>query len=310
MGLSGPKGSINRHLVDGVSANAYFSPKLIKEALVNDKAITFSKDKPVLHQADDMIQNGHKQASKVYKIIYHFGLRLAKILYLFESPSENQKKHRTDYDANDWLFLKAIKTIYLAGGLLTESFTPIFKKATNDYFSKHPFDKRIVFMENSSHLALEGLAKKSLNDALIYDFGQTNVKNGLYKLKHLSIFKPIDVHIPYHQDKQRYAKETDDFIYGIVYEHLKAHKDINHVHMAISNYLTDGLICPAPWCYGILYYLNPDYKQHIQDRLSQALDRQINVNLYHDTTAMAYALEKQDHAMLISLGTAFGVAYF
>lgn len=309
-GSASAKGSINRHIVSEISAYDYFSPKqIIKELIHNDK-LSLDENKNILKQANDILKLNTKDSKIVEDIIYKFGLRLAEILYIFENPSIEQMNHRTDYSKEDWDYLKSIKKIYIAGGLLTQEFSLIFKKALKDYFNDHCFNKEVVFITDSSNLALEGLTKVVRNNSLVYDFGQTHVKNGVYRNKELIIEDPIVVSINKCEDVLLYASNCNNFILEVLLTQLKNNPDIDEINMAISNYVNNGMIDPAPWYYGVLYYFRADYEEFLKEKLSQILKKEIKVKLYHDTTAMGYCIEERENAMLISLGTAFGVSYF
>lgn len=304
------KGSLNKHLINGFSAYEYFSPKQIIKELQNHPKLSFNNQENILIQANKLLKLNTDESKIIENIIYDFGLRLAEILYIFENPSTEQMNHRQDYTKEDWDYLKSIKKIYIAGGLLTNEFTKIFEKALKDFFNDNHFNKEVVFIPNSSNLALEGLTKIIKSDSLVYDFGQTNVKNGVVVNHELTINEAIKVDFPYHENLLDYAKNCNEFILEILLSHLKKYPTIKEIHMAISNYVNNGVIDPAPWHYGILYYFRPNYEEFLNESLSKTLKREIEVKLYHDTTAMGYYIEERDYAILISLGTAFGVSYF
>jgi hypothetical protein len=304
------KGSINRHMINGVAAYDYFSPKQIINELKSNTRLYFNNDLNILKQANDILKLKTSDSKVVEEIIYKFGLRLAEILYIFENPSIEQMNHRKDYSKEDWDYLKSIKRIYIAGGLLTKEFSLIFEKALEDYFSKNCFNKEVIFITESSNLALEGLTKVITNNSLVYDFGQTNVKNGVYRNKELIIKDPITVSISKQEDLKLYASNCNNFILDVLLNQLKSNPDITEINMAISNYVNNGVIDPAPWYYGVLYYFRPDYEEFLREKLSEILKKEIKVKLYHDTTAMGYSIKEKENAMLISLGTAFGVCYF
>lgn len=308
-GYACSKGSINRHIVEGVSAYEYFSPKKIIEDLLSYNDILKLDVNNVLKDASKLLELNDGRKSIIERVLYKYGKRLADVLFLLEHPTETQKANRPDYTEEDWSYLKSIKKIYLAGGLLNEQFSDIFKKALYDVFVKKDFSKEVIFLNNSSNLAIEGLSYKCSKDALLYDFGQTNVKRGSYINGSLLMKDSVKVNISARTPEEAYAMDCHTFILDILVKDL-SNTDIDEVHMAISNYVNKGRINPAPWHYGILHLVDRNYQDFLCVELSRTLGRGIKVTLHHDTTSMGYSIKDKKNAILISLGTAFGVSYF
>jgi hypothetical protein len=58
-----------------------------------------------------------------------------------------------------------------------------------------------------------------------------------------------------------------------------------------------------------LALLSSNYQNHLTQQLSNKLHRDVQVYMYHDTSSMALALKDTHKGAIISLGTAFGVAF-
>jgi hypothetical protein len=81
------------------------------------------------------------------------------------------------------------------------------------------------------------------------------------------------------------------------------------IKMGIANYVNNGAIYPARGGYAKLAYLSDNYQNKISKDISTILGRKIEVILYHDTSAMALNFKDKENSAVISLGTAFGVAF-
>lgn len=310
-GYAASTGSFNRHIIHGQRVNQYFSPKQIIDELMNEKDILhLNQDENILKQANSILVHHTKQYGIVHQIIYKFGHRLAEILYLLHKPTIEQINHRKEWDDTDWNYVKNLKKIYLAGGLLTSSFTNIFQKAIEDFHKDKPDHKEVILLEYSENLALQGLITRASKNALVYDFGQTSVKNGVYINNVLSIKETRPVSIFEGTSEKEYGEHTHRFIFDMISQDLIRNPSINQVEIAISNYVQNGVIEKALWHYGVLFFVESHYQTYLQNSLSKELHRDIVVHLHHDTTAMGYAIKDKKDAVLISLGTAFGITYF
>ena len=81
------------------------------------------------------------------------------------------------------------------------------------------------------------------------------------------------------------------------------------IYMSIANYISKGVIYGARGGYGKLSLIAANYQEHLQYKLSKILQRDVTVYLFHDTSAMAFLFKDEPHTAVISLGTAFGVAF-
>ncbi|MBN2604701.1 MAG: hypothetical protein JXR62_02610, partial [Bacilli bacterium] len=79
--------------------------------------------------------------------------------------------------------------------------------------------------------------------------------------------------------------------------------------ISIANYVNNGMIYSARGGYGKLAYLNDHYQRHLEHRLSSMIGHSVTVQLFHDTSAMALNFKDEKCTAVISLGTAFGVAF-
>ena len=83
----------------------------------------------------------------------------------------------------------------------------------------------------------------------------------------------------------------------------------NNFIIGIANYINKGKIYSARGGYGKLAYVDDNYQSYLSSVLSKKLGREINVLLYHDTSAMALNFKDEQNCAVISLGTAFGIGF-
>jgi len=79
--------------------------------------------------------------------------------------------------------------------------------------------------------------------------------------------------------------------------------------IGIANYISEGKIYSARGGYGKLAYVDDNYQSYLSNVISNKLGRKIEVLLYHDTSAMALNFKNEKNCAIISLGTAFGIAF-
>jgi hypothetical protein len=79
---------------------------------------------------------------------------------------------------------------------------------------------------------------------------------------------------------------------------------------SVASYVRDGQPLPRQGgAYPQLLRLSDDVGGWLSARLSEALDNPMTVRLLHDGTAAGHALAGQEHAAVITLGTALGVGF-
>jgi hypothetical protein len=79
--------------------------------------------------------------------------------------------------------------------------------------------------------------------------------------------------------------------------------------MSIANYINNGAIYASRGGYGKLAYISDHYESHLSNKVSKELGKSVTIKLYHDTSAMALMFKNKPNTAVISLGTAFGIAF-
>jgi hypothetical protein len=321
-----PVASINSVYVDDVKANDMFRPTLMLEDIIKHKdALGISNvteqnsllslfNQLLVHELDSI-------RNQAYELANNYGDRLAKVLSTLFNPSEKSKKNRTNWTSIHWDYWKTIQHIYLVGGLTSPILTKIFLERIQQEFKKQKIeDVTITFVHGSQNMGTRGLSTLVKDgEYLLFDFGQTNIKRAHHIKQDGNLI--LDVTLEPLQSKYLFYKTTDDnevkktasllddYLVDTIEQTAKeVHFTGTNIFIAIANYVSKGTIYSARGGYGKLAFIADNYQTHLQTRLSKRCKREINVSLFHDTSAMALLYDSPNTAV-ISLGTAFGVAF-
>jgi hypothetical protein len=322
-----PVASINSVFVDDVKAYDLFRPTLIAEEIMKNKdqlgLSNFSDHQKLLADFNDLlISDLDSIRSKAYEIATMFGYRLAKVLSTLFNPSLKSITNRENWTKLHWDFWKEIDRVYLVGGLTSPILTNIFYECIQETFQKENIKGKVItFMEGSSNLGTKGMASLTYDgDYLLFDFGQTNIKRGRHMKKDgLVVIDTVLPTIPanylFYKTKNqkeviKIAKKLHRFILKTIDDSAKLVAfSGSEVYMSIANYIDQGKIYAARGGYGKLAFLHDNYQEYLSQELSKKWKKKVSVTLFHDTSAMALLYQDQPNTAVISLGTAFGVAF-
>ncbi|MCF7927328.1 MAG: hypothetical protein K9L74_07140 [Candidatus Izimaplasma sp.] len=322
-----PIASLNRVFVDDKKSSKLFSKSLLIEAILSNEYLnsqTATKtSKDIIKEFNYLLNHELKTVRVSAKIIAKdFGKRLAQIISTLLLPSELSKKNKKDWSQKHWDYWKEIKKIYFVGGITSPILIKIFKKEIDHLFlEKGISDCETLFKEGSSHMGTIGLSTTvSSGEYLFFDFGQTLVKTH-HMVKNDGVVEMDSILSSIESENQVYknlsdtelfkeAKKQHNFILRTL---LKSCKEVdfkgNTILMAIANYVNEGNIYPFRGGYGKLSVLSDNYEQFLKKDLSKKLDKEIDIKLYHDTSAMALNFNGEKQTAIISLGTKFGIAF-
>ncbi len=322
-----PIASLNSVYIDNVLASDLFRPALILKDLVKFKEElglgSMLNDNKLLYQFNNLLKSDLDSVkTKATKIAVEYGNRLGKMLLTLYKPSTLSKTNRANWTSEHWDYWRNIKSIYLVGGLTSPILTKIFYDRVTSIFEENDIqDLCITFIEGSSNLGTRGMSQLIENgDYLLFDFGQTNIK----RARHLKVEEKIviDTVLPMVESKFLFYKKKsekeiieiahklDDYIIKTILDTYKqvAFNGVN-IYLSIANYVFDGKIYSARGGYGKLAYVADNYESHLSNRLSKILNKEMYVKLFHDTSAMALMYSNEQNVAVISLGTAFGIAF-
>lgn len=322
-----PVASINSVYIDDIKASDLFRPALIFNEIIQNReelGITkFHDSRELLALFNELLFSDLDSVkAKAHDIAEMYGDRLAKVLSTLYKPSLKSISNRKDWTNEHWNYWKTIKRIYLVGGLTSPILTKIFYDRVALEFSRKKIDDiQVIFFEGSSNLGTKGLSTLiDDGDYLLFDFGQTNIKRARHiKMNHQTVLDAVLPSIKsdylFYKTKtedevRMIAKRLHEFIIQRIIDTInETDFEGSNIYMAIANYVYNGAIYKARGGYAKLAYLSDNYQDFLTKDLSNRLNKKINVTLYHDTSAMALVLKDKPNTAVISLGTAFGVAF-
>ncbi len=322
-----PIASINSVYVDDVLASDLFRPQLIvNEIKMNRDFLGFSsdiKDENLLAMFNYALNNKSIYImDKANQIAISFGKKLANVLITLRNPSSLSVLNRPLWTKEHWDYVKGIKNIYFVGGLTPPILTTIFYDQIMIELKKQNIsDLQISFIKGSVDFGTKGLSTLTVDgEYLLFDFGQTNIKRRHIIKKDDEII--IDCVLPavksaylYHKQKSKkeliqIAKELDNYVINTIIDTVNiVNYKGNNILVGIANYVYDGVIYSARGGYGKLAFIKGNYEAYLSNQISVLLNREIIIKLYHDTSAMALNFKTTIRTAVISLGTAFGIAY-
>ena len=322
-----PIASLNSVYVDDVLAYNIFRPALILEEILKYKdelGLTHIQDNSrLLFLFNDLLNSDIDSIKdKANEIAMMFGNNLATVLGTLFVPSKVSILNRKDWTKEHWDFWKSINNIYLVGGLTSPILTQIFYDRVMLYFEKkNIIGKTITFIEGSSNLGTHGLSTLVHDgDYLLFDFGQTNIKRARHYKKDGKVV--IDTILPsissdflFYKTKNddeviKIANKLDKYIINII---MNTFRQVafsgDRIYMSIANYISHGKIYSNRGGYGKLAHIAPNYEEYLSKKVSERAGKKIEIRIFHDTSAMALMFKNEKNTAVISLGTAFGIAF-
>lgn len=320
-----PVASINSGFVDDQKISDIFRLSLLKESILEHKnalgIMDIDSNISLLKQFNQCLISTIPSVNQTaQEIASLYGRRLAKILSMFFNPSSLSRQNRTNWTEAHWSYWRTIERVYLVGGITSPILTKLFYKEIIKAFKSQGIDKQVEFITGSQNLGTKGLSTLVDNDtALLFDFGQTNIKRAYYSNMNDST---IDIVLPTVKSKYLFYKyQTNDEL-KVLAETLHQYiidvivdtaNEVDFtgttIKMAIANYIYKGQINISRGGYGKLALVAKQYDAQLSKDISHKLKRKIKVELFHDTTAMGLNFRNQKNTAVISIGTAFGIAF-
>ena len=322
-----PIASINSVYINSTLASDLFRPELIINELKKNRDILgFSSDISDTEMFIEFNETLNSNIDEVRiiakKIAVYFGKNLAELIITLKKPSIESIMNRPSWQKTHWDFWRGVENIYFVGGLTSPILTSIFYTQITNELSKNMInDLKVCFIEGSMNLGTKGLCNLTADGThLLFDFGQTNIKRR-YLIKRNneividSILEPRDSKFLDHKNKSNNelkdsSIKLDNYIISTIMDSVNTVKfNGNNIFIAIANYLVDGFIYSKRGGYAKLALIKGNYETHLSNEISKLLSRKIKVKLFHDTSAMALNFDSIKRTAVISLGTAFGIAF-
>lgn len=318
-----PIASVNSVVINGHKANDLFCPELIRLDLIElSKKYKLKIEQTDIQSLMEMLFKVEDQAlrEELLGIGYQYGIQLGVILNALLAPDEKIKHENLRWKEEHFAYWKEIKKIYLMGGLASSPFRPLFLEKINDMRKMNHLEHvNVEIIDSSQEKALEGmLYRYDQGHFLLFDFGQTSIKRAYVVRMHgMNLIERRLRHLPAQnpnvsQDRELImcAYALENYIEDVIIQSLDEVKDDScDILISIANYVNKGVLNPAKRSYGILSVLAPHYQDYLEERLSFRLKKRFHVFLEHDATAMSHGIPQEEHTAVITLGTAFGIAF-
>ena len=321
-----PVASMNSIFIDDTLVGDIFRMELIvKDCILYQDELRLKRidhHRVIFDGFQEALLNPDKEVRKVANSIAHkYGKRLAQMILTLKKPSELSKKNRSNWKEEHWNYWKKVKKIVFVGGISLPALTKIFMQDIKEMIKKEQIELEISFIEGSINLGTEALSKKvDHGDALLFDFGQTNIKRRHHSKDGDDVI--LDMIMPCMPSKYLFYKEQTDkelletarklhqYIQDVILRTMEETLfEGKTVYIALANYVFHGEIYLYRGGYAKLGLLDDNYEEYLSNTLSQRYGRDLDVRLFHDTTAVSYFFEEQKDTAIISIGTAFGVAF-
>ena len=314
-------------------ANEIFSTKVISDAIrknasllrINEQEYSniqlVKKLEELLDSEDYDVRNC---AENLYRI---FGFRLGIILLTLKQGRTKNRDARPNWTKEHWNYWKNLKRLILVGGLTNGKSGERLKQYALEAFSRaqeEPYE--ILLFPNASHygtLGCASLIKDKSKSAVVFDFGQTNIKRcivdfsgeGILADEFLESIPSLYMEWDGIEEKvkQELAIKLHNRLISVIsdtYKEVKQKKNIgNEIIISIASYTVGGCLHDLRGGYAKLTCLSDNYEKYLEKELRKELDEQVFVSLIHDGTAVAQYFKNYKDVACVSLGTAFGVGF-
>lgn len=264
--------------------------------------------------------------ARAEKIAELFGKRLGLIFLTLKKGEKENRDYRQDWEDKHWDYWSKVQKVILAGGLASGILGKRIKDWVEHIFmlaNEKPYE--IILPKTTSNAALVGCSsyiKESNSVNLVFDLGQSYIKRGIAFIKDGSLqdlenlSKVPSKHVDWEEQDEAIERsegyKLHEYLVNTIYHtYLEADKGPigSEIVISIANYVNNGVLLDNRGGYAKLTYLADNYEKYLAEAISKKLNRDMQVKLVHDGTAVAAAFREYGDAVCISLGTAFGVGF-
>lgn len=251
------------------------------------------------------------------------GARLGYLLLMLVRGDIVNRAARPAYslwsDAH-WDHWRQMRRVWIGGGQMAGALGPHAVAAAQRILVANGSALRVALAHNPQQLALLGVALGSPNTArraLLFDFGQTQVKRGVATLVNGQVVR-VETLPPVpspcgslrgNTDREA-AQQRFDGVIGRIGHAAAEVGAVDAVNVALATYLHDGHPRPhTDTCFGSLARVTRRLEDDLADAVAERLGYPVSLALRHDGAAAALAYAGTPDAAVITLGTAIGVGF-
>ena len=258
-------------------------------------------------------------------IVADFGRRLGLIVYILKTATLKTQQLNNEYEHQDWQIWKDCRNVILAGGLANGLLGEKIRFYAQELLTElNIMDFKFIISKFPTYAQMIGCARlnKEMNkEALLFDFGHSFVKTGLadymnqtlYKIMLLPKLKSQFMSSGYSDKDKEFedAMGLHKFIVKTISDYYSKYSTTDsskHIVISIANNVNGGKI---GWggCYYKLMLVSQEYERYLEICLSEIIRENIEITLVNDGQAASVYYSGEEDAVLIALGTAFGVGY-
>jgi hypothetical protein len=261
-------------------------------------------------------------------IVRSVGRSLGYVLLTLRRGDAINRQARADWGASDWNHWSRMRTIWLGGGIVSGQLGPALRTHAAEILGEHGVDDLAIRLAAfPAALPLIGAARNApagSQAALVFDFGTSLIKRAHAgysggSLARLRLLAPL----PGPQIAPSRGVEPSagdvlslaDYMVSALartWHEAAASGDTLAPELVVSlaSYVRDGQPIPRQGgIYSYLHVLAPTLAAWLSDRLGERTGTSLRVSLVHDGTAAARAYAGEEHAAVVTMGTALGVGF-
>ncbi|MDP8922227.1 MAG: hypothetical protein M3O34_05040 [Chloroflexota bacterium] len=257
-----------------------------------------------------------------------FGQRLGFLILTLRRGDAANRRARPDWAESYWAHWAAIRTIRVAGGIVSGNFGPrLVEHATRTLADAGMADCDVRLASWPALLPLVGAARTAgptSEAAVVFDFGHSFVKRGIGRydggrLTQLEVFPhlPAEGAAPLGdaEPTPEHAQHLGEFMANVMADAWRVARALGRsagttLVASIASYVWDGQPLPRQGgAYAAPLSLSENMARWLSDRVSDRLGQTITVTLLHDGTSAARAYAGEPRAAVIMMGTALGVGF-
>jgi hypothetical protein len=256
------------------------------------------------------------------------GRSLGYLLLTLRRGDAINRRARDDWDHSDWNHWSRMRTIWLGGGIVSGQLGPALRTHAAEVLAEHGVDDvAIHFAAYPAALPLIGAARSvpaGSQVALVFDFGTSLIKRAQAEyrgelLARLRLLAPLPGPQigPSHGTDPSAADVSSlaDYMVSTLartWEQAAACGAAlaSALIVSLASYVRDGQPIPRQGgIYSYLHVLAPTLAAWLSDQLGERTGTTLSVSLVHDGTAAARAYAGEEHAAVVTMGTALGVGF-
>ena len=294
------------------------------------QALRVEPDTPDLIRAFDgcfAASDGRVRAA-ANEIAAQYGRYLGYLLLTLKRGDAANRTARPDWDERHWVYWATVNAVWLGGGLAAGNLGRQMLPHAQAILAQNGYPQyRLNLSLYPGVLPLLGAARYAPAEAsvaLLFDFGHSRIKRayGYYEQGTLTAVRRLpgldspclDFYVAGEEAPPAVLKQQAAAMVELIATAWREAKRITGVELpvmaSLACYMHDGHPYPNDaGCYDRLQQLGDNLQAFLARRLSEKLNRPINLCIIHDGTAAAAVYAGAEQTAVLTLGTAMGIGF-